>query len=120
MQLNHYLARSPSRGISQAKLQVYDWQTEKVCPVFLIAHIFVTSIPKGVDKMATLPPETAPPTEIYALKNKLSNTLEEIRGKNSKLTVHDLRRLLFRTAATIIAMEKVNVTFFWCLLGTHC
>jgi phosphatidylinositol 4-kinase len=43
------------------------------------------------------------------LKYKLSNTLEEIRRKNSKLTVHDLRRLLFRCAATVIAMENVGI-----------
>ncbi|CAA7271519.1 unnamed protein product [Cyclocybe aegerita] len=61
---------------------------------------------ESVDKLATLPPQRAPPTEIEALKIKLSNTLEEIRGKKSKLTVHDLRRLLFRCAATLISMEK--------------
>jgi len=63
----------------------------------------------GIDKLATLPPENAPPTEIDALKAKLSHTLQEIRGKNSRLTVHDLRRLLFRCAATIIAMENVRI-----------
>ncbi|KAF8969865.1 hypothetical protein BDZ97DRAFT_1937223 [Flammula alnicola] len=61
---------------------------------------------ESVDKLATLPPETAPSTDIDALKSKLSHTLEEIRGKNSKLTVHDLRRLLFRCAASLISLEK--------------
>jgi len=59
-----------------------------------------------------LPPENAPSAEINALKSKLSSTLDEIRGKNSKLTVHDLRRLLFRCAATLIAMEKVRAEHF--------
>ncbi|KAF9526949.1 hypothetical protein CPB83DRAFT_856867 [Crepidotus variabilis] len=63
---------------------------------------------ESVDKLATLPPEAAPSTEIDALRGKMQNTLDEIRGKNSKLTVHDLRRLLFRTAATLIAMEKID------------
>ncbi|KAF8163506.1 hypothetical protein B0H34DRAFT_795214 [Crassisporium funariophilum] len=60
----------------------------------------------GADKLATLPPQTAPSAEINALKFKLSHTMEEIRKKNSSLTVHDLRRLLFRCAATLISLEK--------------
>lgn len=68
----------------------------------------MTNSVTGMDKLATLPPESAPPTEIDALKNKLSHTLGEIREKSSKLTVHDLRRLLFRCAATIIAMENAS------------
>ncbi|KDR73543.1 hypothetical protein GALMADRAFT_227988 [Galerina marginata CBS 339.88] len=63
---------------------------------------------ESVDKLATVPPQAAPSTEINTLKSKLSDTLEEIRGKNSKLTVHDLRRLLFRCAAMLISMEKID------------
>jgi phosphatidylinositol 4-kinase len=37
--------------------------------------------------------------------------MEEIRGKNSTLTVQDLKRLLFRCAATLISMEKVSRYF---------
>ncbi|KAF8798204.1 hypothetical protein BYT27DRAFT_7178838 [Phlegmacium glaucopus] len=61
---------------------------------------------EGSDKLATLPPQNAPSTEIKALKAKLSDTMEEIRAKNSNLTVHDLRRLLFRCAATLISLKK--------------
>ncbi|KAF9564367.1 hypothetical protein CPC08DRAFT_705318 [Agrocybe pediades] len=61
---------------------------------------------ESADKLATLPPQSAPSTEISALKSKLSNSLEEIRGKSSALTVHDLRRLLFRCAATLISLEQ--------------
>ncbi|KAF9475060.1 hypothetical protein BDN70DRAFT_996680 [Pholiota conissans] len=61
---------------------------------------------ESVDKLATAPPQTAPSAEIEDLKTKLYHTLEDIRGKNSKLTVHDLRRLLFRCAATLISLEK--------------
>ncbi|PPQ98140.1 hypothetical protein CVT26_003184 [Gymnopilus dilepis] len=71
---------------------------------FVCSH---TSL-SGVDKLATVPPQTAPSTEIDALRIKLCNTLGEIREKNSKLTVHDLRRLLFRCAATLISMEKID------------
>lgn len=45
--------------------------------------------------------------EIQALKNKLENTQEDILSKNSTLTVQDLKRLLFRCAATLISLEKV-------------
>jgi phosphatidylinositol 4-kinase len=62
----------------------------------------------GIDQ-TTLP--SAPPTEIDVLKSKLSQTLEGIREKSSKLTVHDLRRLLFRCAATIIAMENASFVY---------
>jgi phosphatidylinositol 4-kinase len=65
----------------------------------------------GIDRLATLPPERAPSTEIDALKDRLSQTLAEIRVKSSKLTVHDLRRLLFRCAATIISMENASCLF---------
>jgi hypothetical protein len=34
--------------------------------------------------------------------------MEEIRGKSSSLTVQDLKRLLFRCAATLISLEKVS------------
>jgi phosphatidylinositol 4-kinase len=66
----------------------------------------------GIDKLATAPPQNAPFTEIQALKFKLYNTLQEIRAGNSKLTVHDLRRLLFRCAATLISLERVSA-FPW-------
>ena len=62
----------------------------------------------GTDKLATLPPQIAPSTEISAIKAKLSHTMEEIRVKNSNLTVHDLKRLLFRCAAALISLKKVR------------
>lgn len=34
--------------------------------------------------------------------------MEEIRGKNSALKVQDIKRLLFRAAATLISMKKVS------------
>jgi len=59
-----------------------------------------------------LPPEAAPSSEVKALKAKLRDTLKEIRVHDSKLTVHDLKRLLFRCAATIISLEKVGQLIF--------
>ncbi|KII89099.1 hypothetical protein PLICRDRAFT_698221 [Plicaturopsis crispa FD-325 SS-3] len=60
----------------------------------------------GADKLDKLPPSQAPFSEIQALKTKLAKTLEEIRGHVSTLTVQDLKRLLFRSAATVISMTK--------------
>ncbi|KAL4260020.1 PI3/PI4-kinase family protein [Pleurotus pulmonarius] len=61
---------------------------------------------KGTDKLEKLPPQSAPSSEIQALKSKMANTLSEIRSKSSSLTVQDLKRLLFRCAATLISLQK--------------
>ncbi|KAF5380919.1 hypothetical protein D9615_004166 [Tricholomella constricta] len=61
---------------------------------------------QGPDKLDKLPPQSAPSAEIQALKTKMSRTTEEIRNKNSALTVQDLKRLLFRCGATLLSMEK--------------
>ena len=70
---------------------------------------FLTIHP-GIDKLATLPPQIAPSTEISTLEDKLSHAMEGMRVKNSNLTVHDLKRLLFRCAATLISLKKVRPT----------
>ena len=62
----------------------------------------------GHDKLEKLPPHSAPSAEIHALQTKMALTMEEIRGKNSILTVQDLKRLLFRCAATLISLERVS------------
>jgi hypothetical protein len=102
--------RSQLRGISLGKRLEYALQTVRVGVIPLNVLAMIKSM-AGIDKLATLPPESAPPREIDALKDKLSHTLEGIREKSSKLTVHDLRRLLFRCAATIIAMENASHLF---------
>jgi hypothetical protein len=43
----------------------------------------------------------------------MARTMEEIRRKNSTLTVQDLKRLLFRCAATLISLAKVSRTAFF-------
>ncbi|KAG6336316.1 hypothetical protein ID866_2765 [Astraeus odoratus] len=43
---------------------------------------------------------------IEALQKKMAETLDAIRNKNSNLVAQDLKRLLFRCAATLISMEK--------------
>ena len=85
---------------------MFVWQIVKV--ISFSSLVFIIDYHPGADKLAILPPQTAPSTEINALKAKLSHTMEEIRAKNSNLTVHDLRRLLFRCAATLISLKKVR------------
>ncbi|KAE9409758.1 hypothetical protein BT96DRAFT_962286 [Gymnopus androsaceus JB14] len=58
------------------------------------------------DKLEQLPPQNAPSGELMALKKKLANSMKEIRDKSSTLTVQDLKRLLFRCAATLISLNK--------------
>ncbi|KAJ6591860.1 1,3-beta-glucan synthase component-domain-containing protein [Mycena vulgaris] len=55
-----------------------------------------------------LPPQAAPSAEIQALKGKMARTLDEIRSKVSSSTVQDLKRLLFRCAATLISLPKCD------------
>jgi phosphatidylinositol 4-kinase len=38
----------------------------------------------------------------------MADTMNAIRGKTSPLTIQDLKRLLFRCAATLISLEKVR------------
>lgn len=106
MRRKHFQVRLPLRAISPEKQLGYALRIAKVSS--RDSDLFIINSISGIDKLATLPPEHAPALEIDALKDKLSHTLEEIRGKSSKLTVHDLRRLLFRCAATIIAMEDAS------------
>ncbi|KAJ6618823.1 hypothetical protein B0H10DRAFT_2217316 [Mycena sp. CBHHK59/15] len=63
---------------------------------------------QGPDKLEKLPPQAAPSAEIQALKAKMARTLEEIRSKVSSSTVQDLKRLLFRCAATLISLPKCD------------
>ncbi|TRM58568.1 hypothetical protein BD626DRAFT_550606 [Schizophyllum amplum] len=58
-----------------------------------------------VDK---LPPMSAPVDEVHALRAKLAQSLDDIRNKHSSLTVQNLKRLLFRAAATLIAMTQCD------------
>ncbi|TFK76247.1 atypical/PIKK/PI4K protein kinase [Pluteus cervinus] len=60
------------------------------------------------DKLEELPPQPAPPAELRALKTKLAQSIQEIRNKNSTLTIHDMKRLLFRCAATIISLSTCD------------
>lgn len=59
------------------------------------------------DILDKVPPQNATLTDILALKQKLEDTMNDILGKTSTLTVQDLKRLLFRCAATLIALDKV-------------
>ncbi|KAG8217643.1 hypothetical protein J3R82DRAFT_5796 [Butyriboletus roseoflavus] len=65
---------------------------------------------KAQDVLDKVPPQNATPTDILALKKKMEDTMNAILGKTSTLTVQDLKRLLFRCAATLIAMDKCEYT----------
>ncbi|CAE6494869.1 unnamed protein product [Rhizoctonia solani] len=60
----------------------------------------------GIEEIQLPPPTKAPFLEIKALKAKLAVSVAEIRDKTSKLTVQDLRRLLFRCAAVLMALPE--------------
>lgn len=64
----------------------------------------------GTDKLEKQPPVDAPSYEMTALKVKMASTLDEIRRKTSTLTVQDMKRLLFRCAASVIAMPEVCIS----------
>ncbi|KAF8759029.1 PI3 PI4-kinase family [Rhizoctonia solani] len=66
----------------------------------------------GIEEIQLPPPTKAPFLEIKALKAKLAVSVAEIRDKTSKLTVQDLRRLLFRCAAVLMALPEVNLTIY--------
>jgi phosphatidylinositol 4-kinase len=53
-------------------------------------------------------PSTLPVNEIMALKSILDKTLTDIQEKISKLSSHDFRRLLFRTASVLMSYESVR------------
>ncbi|KAL0946563.1 hypothetical protein HGRIS_012767 [Hohenbuehelia grisea] len=61
---------------------------------------------EGQNTLEKLPPQSAPVSVVAALKAKMSRTLKEIREKSSALTIQDLKRLLFRSAATVISLEN--------------
>ncbi|CAE6500527.1 unnamed protein product [Rhizoctonia solani] len=60
----------------------------------------------GIEEIELPPPTKAPFGEIKALKAKLAVSVAEIRDKTSKLAVQDLRRLLFRCAAVLMALPE--------------
>jgi phosphatidylinositol 4-kinase len=66
-----------------------------------------------MDQVQKLAPHQAPAAEIYALKGKIARVIEEIRNKQSALTVQDLRRLVFRCTAVLIAIPKVTLTSYF-------
>ncbi|QRV86070.1 phosphatidylinositol 3- and 4-kinase [Ceratobasidium sp. AG-Ba] len=63
----------------------------------------------GVEEIQLPPPTKAPFVEIKALKAKLAISIAEIRDRTSKLTVQDLRRLLFRCAAVLMALPAPDL-----------
>ncbi|EFI28353.1 atypical/PIKK/PI4K protein kinase [Coprinopsis cinerea okayama7 len=60
------------------------------------------------DKLANPPPQTASASVVESLRRDMSRATREIKGKKSVLTVHDLRRLLYRGAAVLISEKEAT------------
>jgi hypothetical protein len=54
------------------------------------------------------PDENDPVPEIAALREKMHSALAAVRDKRNPFTIQDLKRLLFRCAASLIAVTKVR------------
>lgn len=52
--------------------------------------------------------ESVADLEAEKLKLKIHNAIEDIREKRHPMAIRDLKRLLFRCAATLIYAEKVG------------
>ncbi|PFH54176.1 hypothetical protein AMATHDRAFT_52986 [Amanita thiersii Skay4041] len=63
---------------------------------------------RSLDKLDQLAPESSSMADVTSLKQQMDRASEGIREKTSTLTVHDLRRLLFRCAALIISMDNCD------------
>ncbi|KAM6500354.1 hypothetical protein JOM56_003368 [Amanita muscaria] len=66
-----------------------------------------TRLIRCLDKLEQQTPESSS-VDVQSLKMQLSRAFEGVREKSSTLTVHDLRRLLFRCASFILAMKKCD------------
>ncbi|EIW84881.1 hypothetical protein CONPUDRAFT_117099 [Coniophora puteana RWD-64-598 SS2] len=75
---------------------------------------------KDEDDLDKLPPQSAPAFEIEGLKRKMEETLGDIRGKQSALTVQDLKRLMFRCAALLISLKKCDYVLLRYLVILPC
>ena len=47
--------------------------------------------------------------ESEALRKKLAEVLQEVRSKNSPMTISEMKDLLYRCTATLLHAEKVRV-----------
>jgi phosphatidylinositol 4-kinase len=61
------------------------------------------------DGLTNPPPEDAPATELQKLEEEMAKNEQDIRMKKSALTIHDLRRLLYRCAAALISLKDVRL-----------
>ncbi|KAF8623467.1 hypothetical protein AX15_006251 [Amanita polypyramis BW_CC] len=66
-----------------------------------------TRLARCMDKLEQQPPLFSS-VDVQSLKVQLNRASDGVRERNSTLTVHDLRRLLFRCAAFILSMEKCD------------
>jgi phosphatidylinositol 4-kinase A len=62
----------------------------------------------AMEPLANPPPQNPPPSTMDVLRRDMYRASEEIKSKKSVLTVHDLRRLLYRCAAVLISQKEVR------------
>jgi len=87
----------------QARLLASGWHL--VSSLFSNPERSIDSV-VALDNLTNPPPKEAPEAELRALKEDMLRTTEAIRSKKSALTVHDLRRLLYRCAAALISLKE--------------
>jgi phosphatidylinositol 4-kinase len=91
-----------SGEIAGLRLSQRSGMWDRVCAFLSINHAVAQ---KELDKPQT---QNTPLPEVDAIKARLSKALQEIRAKDSHLTVRDLKHFLFRCAATLISAPKVR------------
>ncbi|KAG0701518.1 hypothetical protein DFH29DRAFT_926376 [Suillus ampliporus] len=74
----------------------------EVAGLRLAAHKNRDSLDKAAPQMSC--------TGVQPFKDKMADTMNDIRNKRSSLTFQDLKRLLFRCAAILISLEKCDYT----------
>lgn len=69
-----------------------------------VTHLTLVSQPPNVLAMT----DFVPGDELERLKQRVTNVIQEIREKKHTMPVKELKRLLFRCAATLIFVDKVR------------
>ncbi|KAF8320103.1 atypical/PIKK/PI4K protein kinase [Clavulina sp. PMI_390] len=62
----------------------------------------------ALGEMEKTAPPIVPEAEITTLKIALSQSLKDIQAKTSKMSAHDMRRLLFRCTSVLLALPMVD------------
>ncbi|KAI0275884.1 atypical/PIKK/PI4K protein kinase [Russula aff. rugulosa BPL654] len=72
---------------------------------------------RGGKNLQKPPDENDPVPEIAALREKMHSALAAVRDKRNPFTIQDLKRLLFRCAASLIAVTKCDYTLMYYMVA---